>query len=163
MTESAVTAASGSAEQIMPDDELQSKTISFLRFPLIVGVVFIHFNLVKMGLSAHGVNYCAGYPDWFYHLIRFFSEVLPSMAVPMFFLFSGYLFFYRTDFDGVIYKTKLRKRINTLLIPFVLWNVVGALMIAMYKIPFLQAVLPGAANADIELSPMRILNIFYIF
>ena len=161
MTESAVTAASGSAEQIMRDDELQSKTISFLRFPLIVGVVFIHFNLVKMGLSAHGISYCAGYPEWFYLLIRFFSEVLPSMAVPMFFLFSGYLFFYRTDFDGVIYKTKLRKRINTLLIPFVLWNVVGALMIAMYKIPFLQAVLPGAANADIELSPMRILNIFY--
>ena len=161
MSVSADTAGSETAKQIVPDDELQSKTISFLRFPLIVGVVFIHFNLVKMGLSAHGVNYCVGYPDWFYLLICFFSEVLPSMAVPMFFLFSGYLFFYRTDFDGSIYKAKLRKRVNTLLIPFILWNVIGALMIAMYKIPFLQAVLPGAANADIELSPMRILNIFY--
>lgn len=161
MSVSADTAGSETAKQIVPDDELQSKTISFLRFPLIVGVVFIHFNLVKMGLSAHGVNYCVSYPDWFYLLIRFFSEVLPSMAVPMFFLFSGYLFFYRTDFDGNIYKAKLRKRVNTLLIPFILWNVIGALMIAMYKIPFLQAVLPGAANADIELSPMRILNIFY--
>ncbi|MBO7145188.1 MAG: acyltransferase family protein [Salinivirgaceae bacterium] len=161
MSVSADTAGSETAKQIVPDDELQSKTISFLRFPLIVGVVFIHFNLVKMGLSAHGVNYCVSYPDWFYLLIRFFSEVLPSMAVPMFFLFSGYLFFYRTDFDGSIYKAKLRKRVNTLLIPFILWNVIGTLMIAMYKIPFLQAVLPGAANADIELSPMRILNIFY--
>ena len=161
MSVGADTVGSETVRQIMPDDELQSKTISFLRFPLIVGVVFIHFNLVKIGLAAHGVNYCTGYPDWFYLLVRFFSEVLPSMAVPMFFLFSGYLFFYRTEFDGNVYRSKLRKRINTLLIPFILWNVIGALMIAMYKIPFLQAVLPGAANAHIELTPMHILNIFY--
>lgn len=32
----------------MPNSELQSKIIDFLRFPLIVGVVFIHNNSSTM-------------------------------------------------------------------------------------------------------------------
>ena len=145
----------------MQKDELLSKTISFLRFPLIVGVVFIHFNIIEMGLSAHGISYGADYPGWFYHVVRFFSVVLPSMCVPLFFFFSGYLFFYHTDFNANIYWEKLRKRCHTLLIPFVLWNIIGALMILMYKIPFLQTVLPDGANVKIDLSFERVLNIFF--
>ena len=37
----------------METEELQSKTISYLRFPLTLGVIFIHFNLTN-GISLGG-------------------------------------------------------------------------------------------------------------
>ncbi len=59
-----------------------------------------------------------------------FSEVLGRLAVPLFFLMSGYLFFYKTDFDINTYKRKLKSRFRTLLIPYILWN--AAWMILLF-------------------------------
>ena len=145
----------------MTNDELLSKTISFLRFPLTVGVVFIHFNLAKYGLSMHGVTYGLNTPDWYYYIISFFSEVLPRIGVPLFFLISGFLFFYRKDFNSTVYKQKLRTRAVTLLIPYFLWNIIAILIKVSYKLPFLSSVFPNAHKIDILLSPERLFNTFF--
>ncbi|MBO7477146.1 MAG: acyltransferase [Salinivirgaceae bacterium] len=141
----------------MQKDELQSKTISFLRFPLIVGVVFIHFDLIKCGLLSQGNTY----PGWFYFIINFFSEVIPQVGVPLFFVFSGYLFFYHTEFNIDTYKRKLLSRTKTLLIPYFLWNIIAVLVLFFYKIPFLETVFPDAAKMEIQYTPIRILNLFF--
>lgn len=103
------------------EDVLCSKTISFLRFPLTVGVVFIHFNIAE-GFLVHGVKYGLNNPDWYYHIIIFFSDVLPRIGMPLFFIISGFLFFYRKGFNENVYKQKLKSRTITLLLPFFLWN-----------------------------------------
>lgn len=145
----------------MTNDELLSKTISYLRFPLTVGVVFIHFNLAKNGFSMHGVKYGLNNPEWYYYIISFFSEVLPRIGVPLFFLISGFLFFYRKDFNRSIYKSKLRTRFTTLVLPFFLWNVIAILMQVSHKLPFLSSFFPNAYKMNIVITPERILNTFF--
>ena len=143
---------------MMTNDELLNKTISFLRFPLTVGVVFIHFNLAEHGFTIHGVTYGLDHPAWYDFLINFFSEVLPQIGVPLFFIISGFLFFYHTDFDGNVYKKKLWKRVRTLLIPYLLWNLIAILVHASYQISFL---FPNATQEEMHLSFVRILKTFF--
>jgi hypothetical protein len=47
---------------------------------------------------------------------------LGRVAVPLFFLISGFLFFRNVDFDGQTYVRKLRSRARTLLVPYLFWN-----------------------------------------
>ena len=55
--------------------------------------------------------------------------VLTDCAVPMFFVISGYLFFLRQDdgFTWAQYKAKMLRKCKTLLLPFFIWNILGAL------------------------------------
>jgi hypothetical protein len=96
---------------------LQSQTLDFLRFPLIVGVVFIHTRIVDGGgepFDFAGYAFCR----------EFFSDILARVAVPMFFFISGLLFFLNVEkFDLKTYFTKLRSRVKTLLIPYLFWNI----------------------------------------
>ncbi len=109
----------------MTNDELQSKTIAFLRFPLIVGVVLIHCYYKELPIGGVKVPVMDEYP--IYKLIAdLFSQVLARTAVPLFFLISGYLFFYKSSFSWPMYGSKLRKRAQTLLLPYLFWN--GALV-----------------------------------
>lgn len=142
----------------MTSDALLSKTISYLRFPLTVGVVFIHFNLVEHPVSLHGVQYGLNQPAWLVFIVNFFSEVLPQVGVPLFFVISGFLFFYRAPFDWNAYHQKLRKRLKTLLVPFILWNVIAVLIQTMYQIPFL---FPNATTVEMRFSFMRLFHTFF--
>ena len=142
----------------MTSDELLSKTINYLRFPLTVGVVFIHFNLVDHPISLHGVQYGLNQPDWFRLLVIFFSGVLPQIGVPLFFVISGFLFFYRGTFERKVYKQKLKKRMKTLLVPFLLWNVLAILVQLLYQIPFL---FPHATKVEVHFSIMRVFHTFF--
>lgn len=143
----------------MTNDELLSKTISYLRFPLTVGVVYIHFNLAKNGFTLHGVKYGLDNPEWYCYIINFFSDVLPRIGVPLFFFISGFLFFYRKDFNGTIYRQKLHTRAKTLLLPFFLWNIIAILIKASHKLPFLSSIFPNAPG--IVITPERIFNTFF--
>lgn len=141
----------------MTNDELLSKTISYLRFPLTVGVVFIHFNLTYC-LNIHGVIHGLENPEWFFLIVYIISELLPRIGVPLFFIISGFLFFYRKDFDKGVYTQKLKTRIRTLLTPFVLWNAIAIIW-------QLKRFLPGASLfyrpvVEVQLSFVRIINTF---
>lgn len=122
------------------DEMLQSKVISFLRFPLIVGVLFIHS---KTSLSVVGGISNVDTP--IFDLVRdVFSIILPAVAVPLFFVMSGYLFFYNTTFTKESYVDKLKKRIRTLLIPYLFWNGLYLLFnIAVAHAPTLASVFKG--------------------
>ena len=147
----------------MTNDELLSKTISYLRFPLTVGIVFLHFNLAKNGFSIHGVKYGLNNPEWYYYIINFFSEVLPRIGVPLFFLISGFLFFYKKEFNRQIYRNKLRTRATTLILPFFLWNIIAILINVSYKLPFLSSIFPNAYKTSIVITPERVFNTFFAY
>jgi surface polysaccharide O-acyltransferase-like enzyme len=105
--------------------ELQSKTIDFLRFPLALMVVFIHNPLLE-GINMQSINYSSFTGFDFYTIVgTFLSLTLTHIAVPCFFMFSGFLFFCKiTDFTPSLYTNKLKKRALTLLIPYILWCLV---------------------------------------
>ena len=143
------------------DNKLMSNTINFLRFPLTVAVVYIHFNISRKGISVHGLNYGTDNPDWYTFIINLFSSVIASIAVPLFFLISGYLFFCQKNFNKEIYLSKLKKRIKTLLIPFILWNLIAILYQSIRFVPFFSSFFPGVYKTEVHLTLVRVLNTFF--
>ena len=125
--------------------KLQSASIDLLRFPLAIMVIFIHMNPDVINLvdadfsliSGHGIYNVTGI---------LLSHVLTHIAVPTFYLISGYLFFInfqKWSWEG--YKKKLNSRIKTLLVPYLLWNAV----------PFLLTVLAMLAAVAIKGKPIE--------
>lgn len=146
----------------MGKDEVMSKTISGLRFPLTAGIVFMHFNLAKNGLSIHGLEYGVNHPEWYSYILNFICFALPSIIVPLFFFISGFLFFYGKDFDVNLYVKKLKTRVRTLLIPFILWNIIAFLNMAWRMIPCLSPLFPNAYKTEFRFSLIRMFNtLFY--
>lgn len=104
-----------------------SETITMLRFPLAILVVFIHVYHSDMDVSKLHTMGFSGMAVYEY-IRRFFSVVLGSSAVPIFFMISGYLLFLNVDsYSKDIYIEKLRKRWRTLAIPYFLWILLYAL------------------------------------
>jgi len=121
---------------------LSSQTVSALRFPLMVCVVFAHFS-VSDGFTLQGADYGTDIPYWLTAVTYFFSHVLGHLAVPAFFIFSGYFFFY-SGFSHDAYKSKLKKRARTLLIPYILWNLIAIGYYAVRTLPTLHWLFPNA-------------------
>jgi fucose 4-O-acetylase-like acetyltransferase len=61
-------------------------------------------------------------------------HVVSRSAVPIFFLISGYYFFYGKAFTLEAYKQKIKKRVRTLLVPYILWNTLLILVTLARKI-----------------------------
>lgn len=137
----------------MTNDELLSKTISYLRFPLIVGVVFIHCYFARRGFLLNGVKYGADYPDWYHNFINFFCHVLPRMCVPLFFFISGFLFFNKI-FTLSLYIEKLRSRVRTLLVPFLMWNTIAI-------VAGIIATLSIKSSTEVQISLIRIFYTYF--
>jgi Acyltransferase family len=111
------------------DDSLR---INLLRFPLIVGVIYIH-NAKGMVQYANGST-TVGHSvnNWFLSVIQFLiSAELASIAVPVFFLLAGYLFFYGADWSVSSFFNKLKNRVRSLLVPFLFWNILTLVLIAV--------------------------------
>jgi len=101
-------------------NEEQSLRLGMLRFPLIVGVVFIHARLMAADFinAKDGFDYYVS--DFVQHLI---SEGVAHTAVPLLFLMSGYLFFNGFESSLECYWKKIKSRTRSLLVPFLFWNV----------------------------------------
>ena len=145
----------------MTNKELLSQTINYLRFPLTIGVVLIHFNIANNGISVHGVQYGMNVADWYRYIVTFFSDVVARLSVPIFFMISGFLFFYSKDFNGSVYIKKLKTRVRTLLIPFILWNIIALLNQMIRMLPFFSSLFPNLAQTEFKFSLVRLFNTFF--
>jgi len=134
----------------MTNEELLSKTIAYLRFPLIVGVVFIHNKMEKVDIQGQIVSFDSW--SWLTDIMYYFSSVLPTISVPLFFFISGYLFFYQTGFSKEIYENKIRRRCHTLLIPYLIWNFVNILVLLIQMLPCFQTLFPLLKGYRIDFS-----------
>lgn len=144
----------------MKQEQLLSETIHNLRFPLIVAVVFIHFDLSE-GFAVRGVTCGLDEPEWYFAVIHLLSNVLSRVAVPLFFLMSGFLFFYRTDFSAEVYRRKLTSRLRTLLVPYVLWNAAVVVYLCLTMLPSLSAYFSSSAELRFGFSADRLFNTFF--
>ena len=113
-----------------------SKVIRILRLYLIIMVVYIHSTPFRSGIFS---NY-----DFIKDII---SNNICSIAVPLFFLFSGYLFFWGVEVFSVdVYIKKLKKRFRSLVLPYILWS-----LAVIFLLLILQTVLPGFFSASFPL------------
>lgn len=109
----------------------QIDTFSQLRLPLIVLITFAH--------SYSGVR--AGWTLWdggwdSYEMLKLVvSETLVKVAMPTFFVMSGYLFFVNvTEWNAKTYWNKLRRRVKTLLVPYIIWNIAMAVKLQTFSL-----------------------------
>lgn len=109
-------------------DSLQYKVISTFRFPLSVAIVLLHSNMVET--INGGKEYV-----YFLFITDLFSNIITRIAVPLFFFISGFLFFCKVNnFTVDIYLKKLKKRIRTLLIPYICWVLFVAVLYLLVQI-----------------------------
>mgnify|MGYP000854330025 FL=1 len=146
-------------------DSILSQVITALRFPLIVLVLFVHSNFkgvsfawdnalkASFSLPIGNINLSLG------TFIDFISGSLAPLANPFFFFISGLLFFHCRQFTRKVYINKIRHRLQSLLIPYILWNLLFLLIIAIGS--FLR---PGwTAIIDKPLSNFTIKDYLLIF
>lgn len=110
-------------ERPLPKDDLTSSRIEILRFPLIVGVVFIH-NYATAVNQLEGPAGVMQDSAWVQFTRLFVSEGLARVAVPLFFAVAGYLFFLG-GWSREKYVGKMHRRLHTLLIPYLFWNLLA--------------------------------------
>lgn len=105
-----------------------SKKISILSFIAIFCVLIIHSYFLENNVwkaNAFIQNFVGG------SLIRF--------CIPLFFFLSGYLFFKGTQEGGIyLILKKMKSRVRTLVLPYVLWNGIFFLSIILLQLcPFI--------------------------
>ncbi len=124
-------------------DRDSSLRLDLLRFPLIVGIVFLHTFGIRIGFSGGkpGISHQFFIADF---IIHFVSQGIARVAVPVFFLMSGYLFFWGFVWSKEGYLNKIKRRIKTLLIPFLFWNIATLLFVGTAQaVPALHSFFSG--------------------
>lgn len=113
--------------------EETSKRITSLRFLLAVFVVFIHNTISQeMAVENSYVYNNSTTGVWIQNIIAFFT----ASAVPLFLLFAGYLQVKKSD----SYRTLVRKKIRSFLIPYILWIALYLFYETLIRSWFAQAV-----------------------
>ncbi len=92
------------------DKELK-QGIAAVRFPMALLVVMIHCKLEPIN-------------DWVLWANRLFGGGISHIAVPVFFFLSGYLFLLGCD-DWKKYGTKLKRRLRTVVVPYIIFNLIA--------------------------------------
>lgn len=83
-------------------------SITAIRFPLVFSILLLHSYTIQ-NLPGHPLYFKFLYP---------FAMWIGETGVPAYFFISGFLFFYSKK----TYSLKIRNRIKTLLIPYLIWN-----------------------------------------
>ncbi len=87
-------------------------------------VVYLHsYNLTYVNMGFIEVK-----KDYTYFIEEFFSRGITKIAVPLFFIISGYLFFLNMEGTVNEFLIKFKKRFKTLVIPYLFWSAWGLLL-----------------------------------
>ncbi|MBV5316190.1 MAG: acyltransferase [Desulfobulbaceae bacterium] len=113
-------------------DKESSLRLKLLRFPAIIGVVYVHAygTTVNYAGGTLGLVETNGLTEFIRNLL---SQGLARIAVPLFFLMSGYLFFANFRWSKKTYLEKLQTRLRSLLVPMVFWNILGLALVALVQ------------------------------
>lgn len=139
--------------------KLTSDTITALRFPLILAVVMQHTYIINRPIGVTVPVPAGRFPifDIFAQVVQ--AEVA-TVAVPLFFFISGYLFFHGLEkFNKQVYLSKLKRRMHSLVIPYFIWNTLFLLYVE-----FIHVVAPSLLlykKSLIEMSLPQILNCYW--
>lgn len=96
-----------------------------------------------------------------YHFIsEGISHNLSRIRNPLFFFFSGFFFFRKLEeWNAGFYRSQLKKRIRSLLLPYLLWNIlmIAAIYIKNYAVTSFLSMEPGEELSSLRVTPWYIL------
>lgn len=140
---------------------LRSDALNLLRFPLAVVVVIVHtFSYEEIVVS--GITYQPSEYSLFCDASLFVDAFVRGISVPIYFFISGYVFFIGVNFCKDIYVKKIKNRINTLLIPYIIWNAITIFFILFKSLPIFESFL-SYNTSDLNISCSTILKCFWCY
>ncbi|SIO10474.1 acyltransferase [Fibrobacter sp. UWB11] len=104
-------------------NQQESRSISSLKviFCFLIILLHAHYHIP----SVESVSDVGSFVYELQKFIReYFSTFLADLAIPGFALISGYLFFATAEFSKEAYNKKIKNRVFTLLIPYIVWNLI---------------------------------------
>lgn len=115
-----------------------------------MAVVFIHATVIEV----QAVD-----TRFFPYVFRFISNGIMNVAVPMFFTMSAWLFF-RSGWTWDSYADKLRRRVRSLLVPYIIWNILY-LIIWYAAQQLLPSLISGSYTAIRDYATIDFLRCFW--
>ncbi len=114
---------------------MRSQTLDVLRFPLAAVIVVIH-----VFSSCGFVGRCADDAERACHPLlvavsAFINGFLKSQSVPVYFFISGFVFFLGIELTKDVYLRKMRNRMKSLLVPYIIWNTIALLLLVVRFLP----------------------------
>lgn len=94
-------------------------------------VVFLHSYNINVNFNTGNLSFNSGYNLF---IQNFLSQGLVRIAVPVFFMISGFLFFLKFNGTKNEFKIKYKKRIKSLLIPYLLWSIYGLIFFYLLQL-----------------------------
>lgn len=144
----------------MSRNNLRSQSLDLLRFPLAVVVLTIHtFN--TDGFTLQGVSISLKNMPILLEINHFIDGFLRGQSVPIYYFISGFVFFLGVKLTKEKYFQKLKNRVKTLLIPYLIWNIVAALIILLKFLPCFSSLFPNLIKVQLDFSLPAILEIFW--
>lgn len=104
-----------------PVSDYSSCKISRLSLVLAVLVVFLHSRVAQDSFSS----------SFFYCLQEFVCQGIVRVAVPFFFIISGFLLYRDFVLERGWYFRKLKRRFRGLVVPYFIWSVMGLLFLLL--------------------------------
>lgn len=144
----------------MNRNNLRSQSLDLLRFPLAVVVVIIHIFSIS-GFAIHGVEVSLDNMPVFDEVKTFIAGFLKDQSVPVYFFISGFVFFWGVELTKEKYVQKLKNRVKSLLIPYIIWNILFVVRQLLPLLPCLSAIFPNGHSIQLDLSLSAILNTFW--
>jgi surface polysaccharide O-acyltransferase-like enzyme len=105
-----------------------SRKIALFSFTAIILVVFIHARTTDSMVPKSGLLYATSFI-----IQNFIGDGIARVSVPLFFAFSGFLFFATLIPTIVGFRKKLSSRGRTLVIPYLVWNGMGILLLLLIQ------------------------------
>lgn len=139
-------------------DLLRKNSLDTLRFPLAVVVVIVH---VFSSNNINGYQFVDSY--LFEKIYTFVLAFLKGVSVPIYFFISGYVFFITKsgNFNLSIYSNKIKNRIKTLFIPYIIWNGIAVFLELFKFLPPFASLLDDTIEHNITLK--NILSAFWMY
>lgn len=140
--------------------DLRSQSLDLLRFPLAIIIVAVHVfnsNSISVQNRIYEVSSFSLYNDF----LLFVDGFLRGISVPVYFFISGYVFFIGVnEFTKDVYFKKIRNRIFTLLIPFIIWNI-AEIMIGIAKCLYSDSLSFASNGVELNLTFKNFLSCFW--
>ncbi len=112
-------------------NDTNSLLINMLR-PFLLLIVIINHCTLDYGQIMGETSHLGG--AVFQVIQVFLGKTITPSAVNCFFLISGFLFFLKSQGTQIDLKQKLRKRFHSLLVPYLIWNVLGIVCLILLAV-----------------------------
>ena len=127
--------------------------IWWMSFILSLMVVWVHSENTELFLGELGRE------TMVYSLENFFAQTLGQIAVPGFFMISAYLFYRNFQFSKTVSKWK--SRCKSLLLPYVLWNILYYLgYVVVTRLSFVKNII-GKEPVAFDLKELLLAVVYY--